>query len=290
MTHQQAIKAPFPYFGGKSKIASEVWARFGVVENYCEPFFGSGAVLLSCPHPGHTETVNDADGLLANFWRAIQSAPDDVAHYADYPVNETDLHARHRWLVDRRSMVEDLLADPEWFDAQAAGWWVWGISQWIGTGWCPSHARIPDVGELHRKLPHVGDAGMGVHRASNAHALPRQLPHLQNGDGTEGSRGVHRVSLARKMPFIASPSPDRKQHGLGVHGIRLSRQIPELDHARGDTARMEGAPGALYDYFRAIAARLRRTRVVCGDFARILGPSVTWRHGMTAVFLDPALC
>ena len=33
--------------------------------------------------------------------------------------------------------------------------------------------------------------------------------------------------------------------------------------------------------------RLRRTRVVCGDFARVLGPSVTWRHGTTAVFLDP---
>ena len=27
--------------------------------------------------------------------------------------------------------------------------------------------------------------------------------------------------------------------------------------------------------------------MVCGDFERILGPSVTWRHGTTAVFLDP---
>lgn len=29
------LKAPFPYFGGKSTIAKEVWARFGNVPNFC---------------------------------------------------------------------------------------------------------------------------------------------------------------------------------------------------------------------------------------------------------------
>lgn len=38
--------APFPWFGGKSQVASIVWDRFGDVLNYIEPFFGSGAVLL----------------------------------------------------------------------------------------------------------------------------------------------------------------------------------------------------------------------------------------------------
>lgn len=289
----KALKAPFPYFGGKSKVAAFVWERFGVVQNFVEPCFGSGAILLSCPHPGHTETVNDADGLLANFWRATQYAPEEVAAYADWPVNEADLHARHRWLVDRRSMVESLMADPEWYDAQAAGWWVWGISQWIGTGWCPvqSPASITDVRELNRKLPHVGDAGRGIHRASDAHALPVQIPHM-GGNGDTG-RGGHRAQLAQKMPFIASPSADRKQYGQGVHGKRLSQQIPHLGSNGEQTAAhlypgVRFAPeGALYDYFRALSARLRRTRVVCGDFERILGDSVTWRHGMTAVFLDP---
>lgn len=305
------MKAPFPYFGGKSRIAAMVWERFGKVENYVEPFFGSGAMLLSCPYPGHTETVNDADGLLANFWRALQQAPDEVARHADWPVNEADLHARHRWLADRRSMAEELMQDPEWFDARIAGWWVWGISQWIGTGWCPP------TGEASAKTPHLGDAGRGPHRGSLARGrtkdgglwqqrphvggsgnnsgqgvhrgeLSRQLPKIAAGaGGPDKGNGVHRASLGEKMPFIASPSPDRKQYGLGIHGKRLSQQVPELDHARGDTARMDDEPSALYDYFRALAARLRRTRVVCGDFARILGPSVTWRHGLTAVFLDP---
>lgn len=331
-----ALKAPFPYFGGKSRIADLVWERFGTVQNYVEPFFGSGAVLLCCPWPGHTETVNDADGLLANFWRALQLDADAVAFYADWPVNEADLHARHRWLVDRRSLVEELMSDPDWYDARAAGWWVWGISQWIGTGWCPRlgatstqlpdlsgdsgasgrgvHAKKPARGltkdgelwkprphlgstgsegngthrgalarqskrpaiggrghkssvggvhgqQLNRKMPYAGNAGRGGHRAQH---LSQQLPEL---DHDRGDTAI--VGLGQKMPFIASPSPDRKQHGLGIHGIT---------HA---------AEGALYDYFHALAARLRRVRVVCGDFERILGPSVTWRHGMTAVFLDP---
>jgi hypothetical protein len=43
--------------------------------------------------------VNDIDGYVSNFWRAVQADPELVAHYADWPVNEVDLHARHRWLV-----------------------------------------------------------------------------------------------------------------------------------------------------------------------------------------------
>src|SRR6266496_6691672 len=165
------LRAPFPYFGGKSRIASMVWDMFGTVNNLVEPFFGSGAILLGAPWPSNrTETVNDADGLLANFWQGLQHAPDEVAHYADWPVNEADLHARHRWLVDRRSMVEELMADPDWYDAQAAGWWVWGISQWIGTGWCPVPGTGTDGwrndGSLKEKMPNMGGEyadGAGVH-------------------------------------------------------------------------------------------------------------------------------
>lgn len=282
------LKAPFPYFGGKSKIAPLVWECFGSVQNYVEPFFGSGAVLLSCPEPGHTETVNDADGLLANFWRATAHDAEQVASYADWPVNEADLHARHRWLVDHRGMVEDLMADPEWYDAKAAGWWVWGISQWIGTGWCPR-----DPAGVSAQAPMLsgdsGASGRGVHSGRLAHKRPSVGG---TGDRTHKGRGVHRDQLARKMPFIASPAPDRAQHGLGVHGKRLSQQMPELGAYYGMAndrgvrrQHHDGVP--LYEYFAQLQARLRRTRVVCGDFERILGPSVTWRHGTTAVFLDP---
>ena len=39
--------------------------------------------------------------------------------------------------------------------------------------------------------------------------------------------------------------------------------------------------------FEEIAARLRGVRVAAGEWDRIVGDSVTWRHGVCGVFLDP---
>lgn len=36
-------------FGGKSRVAAAIWARFGNVPSYVDPFFGSGAVLFARP-------------------------------------------------------------------------------------------------------------------------------------------------------------------------------------------------------------------------------------------------
>src|SRR5208283_4793324 len=176
------LKAPFPYFGGKSRAAALVWPRFGLVKNYVEPFFGSGAMLLGRPEGWTgTETVNDVDGLLANFWRALKAEPETVAFHADWPVNENDLHARHAWLVQRKDSFQSRLeGDPKFYDAQAAGWWVWGMACWIGGGFCsgkgPWHRVRNDAGEwvlsngaepgsgTWRQLVHIGNAGRGVKR------------------------------------------------------------------------------------------------------------------------------
>lgn len=40
------IAAPFPWFGGKSGACEQVWAAFGAVDNYVEPFSGSAVTLI----------------------------------------------------------------------------------------------------------------------------------------------------------------------------------------------------------------------------------------------------
>ena len=211
------LKAPFPYFGGKSRVADVVWRAFGDVPNFVEPFFGSGAVLLGRPHEARIETVNDLDAMVANFWRALQADPEAVAYHADWPVNEADLHAVHLWLVNRVEFRERMKTDPEFFDVEIAGRWVWGLCLWIGSGWCALRERW----EGRPK---------------------QQLPHLWNG------RGVH-----RKLPHLG-------------------------DAGRGS---------ALLGHMEDLAARLRCVRVACGDWSRVLSDSVTWRLGVTGVFLDP---
>lgn len=172
-----SLEAPFPWFGGKRDIAPQVWEALGRVSHYIEPFFGSGAVLLQCPHPARFETVNDLDGMVANFWRAARDNPEAVAEAADWPCNEADLHARHVRLVKERGRItERLMGDPSWSDPVVAGWWLWGSCNWIGSGWCSGRGPWTEIdGVLTdvRQLPHL----------SSAQGINRQLPHLSEGRG-----------------------------------------------------------------------------------------------------------
>jgi len=204
------LRAPFPWFGGKRRVASLVWERFGDVPNYVEPFAGSLAVLLARPHAPKTETVNDRDAYIANFWRAVQAEPDAVWAYADQPVIEADLHARHVWLLEQTEFRERILTDPHFYDVKIAGWWVWGVSLWIGDGWCAACADRPTdplaaisqvggAGRPHRKIPELG-SDRGVRRASVRSRRPtRQRPIAASDAPASGTREPAR-SLLRPRP------------------------------------------------------------------------------------------
>ena len=274
-----------------------MWQRFGDVPNLVEPFLGSAAVLLARPpfEGNRIETCNDADGHVANFWRALQADPDAVAYYADWPVSELDLQSRGDWLYYRpsaREWVEQLRSDPDYYDAKSAGWWAWFVSCWIGA--LPSiPEERPDgttaygqgggPGGVYEKRPHLGNAGNGVsrqlpHLGDAGQGVSRQLPHL--GDAGKG--------VARQRPHLGSGG-----QGNGVHGS-VARQRPQLGGGLGQygTGVHRGHGGGnrremLTAYMRQLAARLERVRVCCGDWTRVMGPSVTWKHGLSAIFLDP---
>lgn len=217
------LKAPFPWFGGKLPIAEKVWSAIGDVTNYIEPFFGSGAVFLNRPTPHKTSTINDKDGYVCNFWRAIQSDPEAVAEIVDYPVIENDLHARHAWLLSRKSdLVARLEGDPTYYDVRIAAWWCWGLCCWIGGGWC---------------------AGGGPWHVVEGRLL-----------NTVGSMG----GISRRLPFLSAG-------GMGVFSQH----------------------GGLTSWFNLLANKFRKTRICCGDWDRICGPSPTFKIGLTGVFLDP---
>lgn len=257
-------KPLYSYFGGKAKIARVVWLAIGSdVRNYIEPFYGSGAVHWLRPGgvPTGIETINDADGFVANVWRSIQHNPDAVARYADWPVNEADLHARHLWLIGQRErLTERLMGDPDYHDPKIAGWWVWGQSCWIGSGWCTgegpwvsidgvfTRSDAPTGHGIHRKRPHLSNKGCGV---------CRQRPHL-SGKG----QGV-----CRQLPHLS----DR---GTGVRLLTPPGFDDHLDY--------------LTAWMRTFRDRMARVRVCCGDWYRVVASdAITVKHGTTGVFLDP---
>jgi DNA adenine methylase len=290
------LRAPFPWFGGKRLVADHVWQRFGDVATYNEPFAGSLAVLLNRPTPPRVETVNDLDCYLANFWRALQRDPEQVASYADWPVNEADLHARHCWLVEHaRLQAERVMTDPDFYDAKIAGWWVWGQCLWIGSGWCqtPEWSGRANAGRRARGI-HVEQFDRNAHGTVHQKRRP-QLTHDQ-GVSIERKRpilpergypGVHRSSINRRWQGGGAGA------GSGVIAPRLTRQTPDMSGSRGASGRgvhslaLGRRSDGLFEYMNDLAVRLRRVRVCCGDWARVLTPSVTTYIGTCGVFLDP---
>ena len=95
---------------------------------------------------------------------------------------------------------------------------------------------------------------------------PRQLRYVAAATTTQCDTGIHSARVSEQLPHLGGAFAA----GQGVHS-------PSVDKARG----------GIYAYFEQLAARLRRVRVCCGDWQRVLGPSVTWRHGLTGIFLDP---
>jgi len=241
------LKAPFPYFGGKSKVAEEIWMRLGNPHNYVEPFAGSAAVLLARPDDHEwwkrNETINDYSGYIVNFYRAVKKDPHKVAEYASYPITEADLTARNLWLSRYDSTLrEQLSSDPDYCDFKAAGWWVWGVSAWVGSDWC---------------------SGSG--------------PWKPNSTEENQHIGVY-----RKMPMSAG-----NHSGKGIH--KKLKTTPNLSDDEYPVCMVEEMYlQDMVQQFKKISERLRRVRIINGDWKRltksIMEPPGS---GYTGIYLDP---
>jgi hypothetical protein len=62
MLVEQALRAPFPWFGGKSRVADLVWDRFGDPRNYVEPFCGSAGRGVGRAAAGAAAREEDGTG------------------------------------------------------------------------------------------------------------------------------------------------------------------------------------------------------------------------------------
>jgi DNA adenine methylase len=65
----------FGWYGGKFSHLDWLLPLLPACEHYCEPFGGSGAVLLN-RSPSPIETYNDLDGEVCNFFRVLRDQKD----------------------------------------------------------------------------------------------------------------------------------------------------------------------------------------------------------------------
>jgi DNA adenine methylase len=65
----------FGWYGGKFSHLDWLLPLLPECHHYCEPFAGSGAILINRP-PSAVETYNDIDGEVVNFFRVLRDKPD----------------------------------------------------------------------------------------------------------------------------------------------------------------------------------------------------------------------
>jgi hypothetical protein len=172
--HRGPIRLPVPYYGGKFAAAPLIERAMGGIVNLVIPFGGSLGCLLGRSAPAKVETANDKDGLIVNAWRAIKHNPYAVAEACVLPVHERTLHAVHNWLLDQRQPLTELLGtDPVAFDVEAAAYWLWGSSVWLGGGWCNAKAR---GGRTPQVALRGGGTGPGIGQGVLSSKIRDQLP------------------------------------------------------------------------------------------------------------------
>ena len=131
-----------------------------------------------------------------------------------------------------------------------------GVHRNVSAAVRPALNETSGITARAHKRPRLGnDHGRGVLNAQ----VPNQIPHLSD-DGC----GIHASGLHAKMPAIAGRE----------WGIRSEEGMSRRE-------------GGLYEWMLQLSDRLRRVRVCCGDWKRIVGPAPTTCIGTTAVFLDP---
>jgi DNA adenine methylase len=184
----EELTAPFPYFGGKARIAELVWLRLGNARTYIEPFAGSLAVLLRRPHAPFYEVANDLNGEVMNVWRAITFQPKQTAAMCNWPRSEIDVLARRKWYSERLPALVPLLAkSPMACDVDMAAYWVWGSSTCIGHNWnFSTKAALPT-------FPY----GRGVHRI-----LPLEPTKAIQGIPINGSFDATDGEIFRQEKFL----------------------------------------------------------------------------------------
>lgn len=132
-------RSPFPWFGGKQKLADDILATFPPHSVYVEVFGGGASVLLS-KAPATLDVYNDLDDGLVNFFTVLRDAPERLV-----PLLELTPYARSEWLRCRaewHTVTDPVERARQWYvvASQSVGGMVArdarpGWKRDLGRGW-----------------------------------------------------------------------------------------------------------------------------------------------------------
>ena len=246
MSHGNS-RTPLTYYGGKQRLASQIVALMPPHRVYREPFAGGAAVLFAKPRAAR-ETLNDIDGQVMRFWRALRDRPDElVAALAATP------YSRAEWNLCREQPhaagdVEAARRFLVWIDQsfsrEGTGWSPPSIpfdrrGRWQARAW----ANLPDklAAAAHRL------AGVALEHSDALELIPRY----------DQPAAVIYCDPPHAGPWRLEPGQGGYRHDEAEHlRPRLVEDLTSVKHA------------AVILSSAATPARPRRTSAGCGSTSR----------------------
>lgn len=240
------MKPPFPYYGGKSRIAEQIAALLPSHDLYLEPFFGSGAVLFAKP-PSRHEIVNDLNGDIACFFRVLRDQPTELeraCRLTPYSRSEYD---------EARLQPSDGLPDLE----RARRWWV-RVNQSFGrtarrnTGWSRTIAQnhsAPDT--IHNRIARFARCAERLARvmieSKDAFDLILEIGTSTRADRTLIYLDPPYLAETRRTTEKSSQTSAGKDYELDMGHVTDHMRLAELVSSIDAAVVLSGYPSALYD-------------------------------------------
>jgi len=279
----------YTYFGCKRKVIDLVWQAWGPETTLVsEAFAGTAVVSLNRPdwHNVKNWYLNDYDCHIANVLRSVRYHPEEVVQYAAHPRLEIDLHMIHDYLYHAMpSLRETLRTGIEVCDPQLAGWWVWGMNNWLGGSWCACPIKADALAESNGDLDVFrGDAedldGTWRQKLNNSNPCTESLRGTRRNKLSNGNRLTESLEGTARKKLNARNRVTESLEGTKRQKLNARNCATESLAENGRTEHIRGLVSLAYE-------RLRDTTVLCGDFERVLTHSYLSDGRPSGVLLDP---
>lgn len=266
------MRTPLTYYGGKQKLAAQIVPLMPTHRVYLEPFAGGAAVLFAKPR-AERETLNDVDGLIVRFWRALRDQPEELAAaVASTPYSRAEWmeHARAPWrpqvvagdLDDVEAARRLLVSIDQSFSRQECGWSPPSILFDRRGRWQPGvWANLPDkivaaatrlqgvaleASDALELIPRWDVPGALIYCDPPYSLLTRSAPdrkYVHDDDGTLWERLVEVLRGIEHADVILSGYPCPEAEELGWRMIPLAHK---LTVTAGVDKELRSAPEALW--------------------------------------------
>jgi DNA adenine methylase len=251
-------------------LAAQIMPLMPTHRVYLEPFAGGAAMLFAKPRV-ERETLNDADGQIMRFWRALRDRPDEMAAaVAATPYSRADWKLAEDVRKGRAPMPDDdveaarlLLVDiDQSFSRSRSSWSVPCIGDGRGR-WQPgTWDNLPPkllaaVTRLKGVALEHGDACSLIPRWDRADAViycdppytgplrtePTKGYEIDDDDGTLWPRLVDTLLEVRHAAVILSGYPCDEADRLGWRMVELDRKRT-VENRAGD--KLAAAPEVVW--------------------------------------------